>query len=111
MVKNIAKRFLMPLVFGCFILGCIQVYFERVSHGQFQGSLIQFIPHYFEGWYGFGGNFAWYGLHLWYLILLFIFTTAMLPFFIIGSKVLQRPFFQKLTGSYVFLFLFSLAVQ
>jgi len=29
------------------------------------GGFLAFLPHYFEGWYGFGGNFAWMGLHLW----------------------------------------------
>ena len=31
--------------------------------------------------YGFGGNFAWMGLHLWYLLMLFVFSGLMLPVF------------------------------
>jgi glucan biosynthesis protein C len=107
MLKNVAKRFLFPLIFGCVVLGWIQVYFERVSHGEFEGSIIDFIPYYFEGLHGFGGNFAWHGMHLWYLLVLFIYTILLLPFFIIGKKLLQLPFFQKLTGSLLILVFFT----
>jgi glucan biosynthesis protein C len=39
------------------------------------------FPHYFDGLEGFGGNFAWTGSHLWYLLLLFLFSVLMLPLF------------------------------
>ena len=76
------KRLLVPFVFGTLILIPPQVYIERLSHGQFEGSLIDFLPRYFDGWYGFGGNFAWMGLHLWYLEFLFIFSLLTLPLFL-----------------------------
>ncbi len=75
------KRLAIPLIFGIFLLIPPQVYIERVSHSQFAGSFIQFLPHYFDGFYGFGGNFAWMGLHLWYLEFLFIFSVITLPLF------------------------------
>jgi peptidoglycan/LPS O-acetylase OafA/YrhL len=77
------KRLFVPLVFGVLFLGPIMVYLERLSHGQFQGSLIDFLPHYFDGWYGItpGGNFAWMGLHLWYLLVLFVYTLLCWPLF------------------------------
>ncbi len=75
------RRLVIPLIFGTFILIPPQVYIERVSHFQFSGSLIQFSPRYFDGFYGFGGNFAWMGLHLWYLEILFIFSLLTLPLF------------------------------
>jgi len=109
MIKNIIKRFFLPLAFGCIVLGCIQVYLERLSHGQFQGSLFDFIPHYFTGWYAINGNFAWYGLHLWYLVLLFLYTVTLLPAFVAGKNTLQKPLAQKLTGSLLLLFLFAVA--
>lgn len=109
MFKNIIKRFFLPLAFGCVVLGCIQVYLERLSHGQFHGSLFDFIPHYFTGWYAINGNFAWYGLHLWYLVLLFLYTVMLLPVFVVGKKVLQKPLSQKLTGSVLLILLFALA--
>jgi glucan biosynthesis protein C len=74
-------RLLIPLGVGIFTHVILQVYIENITHGRFTGAFWQFIPHYFDGWYGFGGNFAWMGLHLWYLLMLFIFSGLMLPVF------------------------------
>ena len=47
------KRLLVPLLFGIFvIIAPLQVYLERISHKQFEGSFWSFYPHYFEGWFG-----------------------------------------------------------
>jgi peptidoglycan/LPS O-acetylase OafA/YrhL len=81
-MRERVTRLLVPLVFGIFTHIIVQVYIERVSHGQFTGSFWQFLPQYFNGWYGFGGNFAWMGLHLWYLLMLFLFSWLTLPLFI-----------------------------
>jgi hypothetical protein len=43
-------RLLVPLLVGIFTHIMLQVYLERVSHGQFSGSFFEFIPHYFDGW-------------------------------------------------------------
>lgn len=76
------KRLVIPLVFGTLVLLIpVQVYIERVSHDQFFGSFLEFYPQYFNGFYAFGGNFAWMGLHLWYLEILFIFSMITLPLF------------------------------
>ena len=81
------RRLMVPLIFASLVVQIpLQVWIERVSHGRFQGSFPEFYPHYFDGWYAFGGNFAWMGLHLWYLEMLFLFTLITLPFFArIGS--------------------------
>jgi glucan biosynthesis protein C len=68
------KRLFIPLVFGIFFLIPPQVYIERFTNDQFNGSFFQFFSHYFDGFYGFGGNFAWMGLHLWFLLVLFLFS-------------------------------------
>jgi peptidoglycan/LPS O-acetylase OafA/YrhL len=81
-VKDRTLRLLVPLVVGIFTHIMVQVYLERVSHGQFSGSFLAFIPHYFDGMYAFGGNFAWMGLHLWYLEILFVFSLLLLPLFL-----------------------------
>jgi hypothetical protein len=75
------RRLLIPFIFGVLFLIPHQVYIERVTHNQFSGSFIDFLPRYFEGWYAFGGNFAWMGLHLWYLGMLFVFSLITLPLF------------------------------
>jgi len=81
-LKDRAQRLLVPLVVGIFTHAVWQVYLERTTHYQFSGSFWQFLPHYFDGLYGVGGNFAWMGLHLWYLEVLFIFSLIFLPVFL-----------------------------
>ncbi len=94
------KRLIIPLIFGTLVIIVpVQVYIERVSHGQFSGSFIDFYPHYFDGLYAFGGNFAWMGLHLWYLEFLFIFSMLTLPLFVIGIQKKSSRIF-----SYVYSF-------
>jgi len=85
-ITDRVKRILVPLVFGILVLSPHQVYLERLTHHQFRGSFIGFLPHYFSGWYGLGGNFAWMGLHLWYLLLLFVFSLIALPLFLLIKK-------------------------
>lgn len=82
-IKDKVMKLLVPLVVGIFTFSIMQVYLERISHGQFQGSFFKFIPHYFEGLYSPGGigNFAFHGMHLWYLLFLFIFTILLMPLF------------------------------
>src|SRR4029453_6989257 len=43
-VKDRALRLLVPLLVGIFTHVMLQVYLERVSHGQFSGSFFAFIP-------------------------------------------------------------------
>jgi hypothetical protein len=71
-----------PLLVGIFTHAMWQVYLERITHHQFVGSFWAFIPHYFDGWYAFGGNFAWMGLHLWYLLILFVYSLMCYPLFL-----------------------------
>ncbi|NTU64860.1 MAG: acyltransferase family protein [Chloroflexi bacterium] len=93
-IKDKVLRLLVPLVVGAFTHVAVQVYLERVTHHQFIGTFFDFLPHYFDGLYGFGGNFAWMGLHLWYLLVLFVFSIVLLPLFRLlkgrGAKALNK---------------------
>jgi glucan biosynthesis protein C len=80
-IRDKVLRLLVPLIVGVFTHVSLGVYLERTTNGRFLGSFFEFYPHYFDGWYGFGGNFAWMGLHLWYLLVLFIYSLAFLPLF------------------------------
>jgi glucan biosynthesis protein C len=76
-------RIMVPwFVTGVFVMAPPQVYLGLLSRGQFQGNFVQFFPHYFDGLAGFGGNFAWTGLHTWYLLALSLFSVILLPFFL-----------------------------
>ncbi len=76
-------RIMIPwLAIGIFVIAPPQVYLERLSHGEFSGNFLKFFPHYFDGLYAFGGNFAWTGMHLWYLMMLSVFSAILLPIFL-----------------------------
>ena len=77
-----ALRLLVPLAMGILVLAPPQVYLDRLSHAEFSGTLLEFIPHFFQS-----ANFAWTGVHLWYLEYLFLFTLILAPLFI----WLKRP--------------------
>ena len=61
--------------------------------------------------YAFGGNFAWMGLHLWYLEMLFVFSLLFLPLFLYLRKEKTWDFISNLTRFFKprgFIFLLAL---
>ena len=90
-IKDKVLRLLVPFVtMGMVVFGSWQIYLARLTHGEFSGSFFEFIPHYFQP-----DNFAWTGVHLWYLEMLFIFCLIFLPLFLwlkrgTGQRVLDR---------------------
>ena len=95
-IKERSLRLLIPwILIGIFVIAPPQVYLERLTYGEFSGTFSQFYyPHYFDGIYGFGGNFAIIPMHLWYLAFLFIFSLIALPIFLprkkAGNSLLSR---------------------
>ena len=92
-------RLMIPVLFASVTHSAIQVYLDRLAHGRFSGSLFSFIPEYFNGVYsGIGlsgsGNFAIHGMHLWYLLFLFVYGLICYRLFIWfragGQKLLER---------------------
>ncbi|MFX1336812.1 MAG: acyltransferase [Promethearchaeota archaeon] len=79
-------RLMVPFFVGLFTHIPLQVYLERVNTGEFSGSFFEFYPTYFNGIYGFGGNFAILGHHLWFLVILFLFSLLTLNFFTFLQK-------------------------
>ena len=70
------QRLMIPVFFAVLTHSALQVYLERLSHGRFSGSFFSFLPEYFNGVYtgiGASGNFAFVGMHLWYLFFLFLY--------------------------------------
>ena len=82
-VRERFKRLIMPLIFGMLVLIPLQVYYERVSRLEYQGSYLQFYLHFFELCRS-EKHFPWH--HLWFLGYLFIFSLITLPFFIYLKK-------------------------
>ena len=88
-IKERLARLGLPLFLGIFILSPPQVYIERITNNQFDGSFITFFPRYFDGLYleiGGTGNFAFFGHHLWYLLALLLFSIITLPLFLNVKK-------------------------
>jgi len=90
-------RLMIPVLLASVTFSALQIYLERVTHGQFSGSFFSFLPQYFSGVYvgvGMTGNFAFHGMHLWYLLFLFIYSLLCYPLFIwfkgSGQKILMR---------------------
>jgi glucan biosynthesis protein C len=88
-------RLLVPLALGIVALAPPQIYLERVTHGEFQGDFLEFLPLYFRDWRTWGGNFAWSGVHLWYLEDLFLCTLVLLPLF----AALKSQSGRRITGA------------
>ncbi len=88
-IKERFLRILIPLVLvGTFVINPPQVYVERLLKGQTGLGFLQWYPHFFDGFYLAGGNFAPLGMgtHLWYLQYLFIYSLIFLPLFVFGRK-------------------------
>jgi hypothetical protein len=90
-------RLMIPLLIGSVTHAALQIYLERSSHGQFSGSFFSFLPEYFNGVYlgiGMPGNFAFHGMHLWYLLFLFVYSLICYRLFIwfkgSGQEILNQ---------------------
>jgi glucan biosynthesis protein C len=91
LIKDKVLRLVVPFVaMGMIVFGSFQIYLDRLFHGEFSGSFLSFIPQYFQP-----DNFAWSGVHLWYLEMLFVFFLILLPLLLWlkrgpGQTVLSR---------------------
>jgi peptidoglycan/LPS O-acetylase OafA/YrhL len=90
-------RLMIPVLLASVTHSALQVYLERLTHGQFSGSFFSFLPGYFDGVYlatGMPGNFAYHGMHLWYLFFLFLYGLVCYRLFIWlkagGREILNR---------------------
>ncbi|MFC1913676.1 acyltransferase [Chloroflexota bacterium] len=86
--KERTFRLLIPIIIlGFFIIAPPQVYLERLTQSGFSGTFFQFYyPHYFDGVYGLGGNFALVPMHMWFLWLLFTYSLILLPLFLYNKE-------------------------
>jgi len=88
-VQSRITRLLIPLVVvGTFLINPLYIYAIRLFSGQAGGGFFKWYPKFFDGMWGFGGNFAplGQGTHLWYLEYLLIFSLILLPFFLRSKK-------------------------
>jgi glucan biosynthesis protein C len=93
-------RLMIPVLIASVTYSALQVYLERLNHGQFSGSFFSFLPAYFNGVYlgiGSSGNFAFHGMHLWYLLFLFLYSLICYRLFI-WLKGSGRPILNRITS-------------
>jgi len=90
-------RLMIPVLVASVTHSVLQIYLERLTHGQFSGSFFLFLPESFNGVYlgiGMPGNFAFHGMHLWYLLFLFVYSLICYRLFIwlkgSGREILNR---------------------
>ncbi len=80
-------RLIIPFIFGLFFMSSVSTYFALRRLGEFSGTFLEFYPHYFDGLWGYGGVFPWYGHHLYFLLYLFVFTLLCLgPFMLLRRE-------------------------
>lgn len=88
--KYISMRFvrlMIPFFVGMVSHIPLQIYLERVNAGAFSGSFLDFyLNEAFNGIYENGGNFAIFGNHLWFLVILFLFSLVTMNFFLFLRK-------------------------
>ncbi|WP_435623639.1 acyltransferase family protein [Flagellimonas sp.] len=108
--KFILERYLrlgIPLAVGMLLIVPPQVYFERLAHGQFSGSYLDYFTSVaFHGVYP-AGNISWH--HLWFLPYLFLFSLLLAPLLVYlrknETRFIQgmRSFLAKKWGLYIFI--------
>jgi glucan biosynthesis protein C len=87
------QRLAIPLAFGMLVIVPPQVYFERLQHGQFHGSYVDFLPHLADGIYPVG-NLSWH--HLWFMPYVLVLTAVALPLFLWMRSPQQREWLDPL---------------
>ncbi|MEM7675191.1 MAG: acyltransferase family protein, partial [Myxococcota bacterium] len=74
-IRQRARRLLIPLLFGMFVVVPPQIYVERfddhASFWTFYPTVFEFVP------YPMGGSMSWH--HLWFVLYLFFYSLALLP--------------------------------
>lgn len=72
-VKDKALRLLVPWLVIVLTHESLQTYLDHLSHGQFTGSYLEYLPRYYTS------DLDLSGAHLWYLWLLFLFSVILYP--------------------------------
>jgi glucan biosynthesis protein C len=92
-VRSRLVRLMIPFIFGLLAMSSVSTYYAARRLGDFTGSFLEFYPHYFDGWWGYGGNFPWYGHHLYFLLYLFVFSFLGLGPFLLLRRARGQKWF------------------
>lgn len=84
-ISERVNRLLIPFIVGTILLSPFQRYLEYLHNERFEGSFLRFIPEWLAAlvpdyWFT-PGTLGYWGLHLWFLAFLFLFSLLALPVF------------------------------
>ena len=82
-------RLLVPFIIGLFTHIPLQIFLTRKQQGLFSGNFFQFYGQMFNGIYVDNtspGDFAIFGSHLWFLVILFLYSLILLGPFVLLKK-------------------------
>jgi glucan biosynthesis protein C len=80
-IRERTFRLVVPLLFGILILIPPVTYLDRIMRGYFNGSFLQYFPHFFQGVYSLTGPSKGdiHTAHLWFLLYLFFIALIATP--------------------------------
>ena len=95
------KRLIVPLLFGLLVIVPPQSYVGALTYGQFEGSLFQYYPRFFQ--IGATGDLSGYmgGFtpgHLWFILFLFLISVMALPLLLYLRRGKGQRFIDLLAG-------------
>jgi len=91
-------RLIVPFIIGIFTYVSLLVFLEYTNKGFISSTFFEFYPNYYNGVYGFGGNFSVFGHHLWFLFILFLFTVSTVYLFAYLRRERFRSGFSKIAS-------------
>ncbi len=88
-------RLIIPFIIGLLTYVSLLVFLEYTNKGFISSTFFEFYPNYYQGIYGFDGNFSVFGHHLWFLFILFFLTVSTVHLFAYLRKEKFRSGFSK----------------
>ena len=113
-IKERVARLIVPWVFGLFTHVALMRYYENLHNDNFSGSFIEFLPIHIANFFNVANLdrtiALWFGSHLWFLLLMFIYSIILYPIFVKLREDKYRDrlskmgdFCKKPGGMYLFL--------
>jgi len=93
-LRERSSRLLVPLIFGMIVIIPPQTYLQRVQHGEFHGTFLDYLPHAFTGIYP-EGNITWN--HLWFIPYVLVLTAVAMPLFLWARSPSMKPRLERYT--------------
>jgi glucans biosynthesis protein C len=90
------RRLGIPLLFGMLVVVPPQIYFERLTRGQFHGSYLEFWPTVLRGVPYPEGNTSWH--HLWFVAYILVYSLLGIPLFMLLKSDRGRKAIHRLAG-------------